>query len=190
MKKKLLIAILILIILLVPIKSTYLDGGTVTYSSLIYKIIKWKKLDFFYEDGYKRGTEIHLFPTNFKSLDYYNSKYVHPTGLAIMEGEGYYATHGSYDYKGAHVRVMLVDDFNAYRYLDVTSSQILGILQSGNISNIEIYKDSFENKLNEVIEFNNSMIKVPNLKGKYVLVIKINYEGKDFCDYYVGLNIK
>ncbi len=190
MKKKFLIAILILIVLLFPIKSTYLDGGTVTYSSLIYKIIKWKKIDFFYEDGYKRGTEIHFFPSNFKSLDYFSNKYVHPTGLAILGSNEYYATHGAYDYKGSLVRVMLVDDFNAYRYLDVTSNQILGILQSGNISNIEIYKDSFENKLNEVIEFNNSMIKVPNLKGKYVLVIKINYEGKDFCDYYVGLNIK
>lgn len=80
--------------------------------------------------------------------------------------------------------------FNSYRYLDVDSNEELGILQTGNISNIEIYKDSFDNKLDDKIEYSNEMIKVPNLIGKYILLVRINYDGKDFCDYYVGLNIK
>ena len=41
-------------------------GGTVEYSAILYKIIDWNQLE-----G-KQGTELHIFPTNFHSLDYYD----------------------------------------------------------------------------------------------------------------------
>lgn len=67
MKKKYKILLVILFILcLIPIPTFYKDGGTVTYSAIFYKIIKWNRLD-----G-KQGTELHIFPTNFHSIDYYD----------------------------------------------------------------------------------------------------------------------
>lgn len=57
--------------LIFPKYSTYEDGGTKTYTSIIYKVIVWHSLDNGLEDGYKTGIEIHFFPHNFKSLDDY-----------------------------------------------------------------------------------------------------------------------
>lgn len=42
MKKRIIIIFIIFILLIFPIKNTYKDGGTVTYTSLTYKIICWK----------------------------------------------------------------------------------------------------------------------------------------------------
>ena len=42
MKKRIVIIFIIFILLIFPIKNTYKDGGTVTYTSLTYKIICWK----------------------------------------------------------------------------------------------------------------------------------------------------
>jgi len=52
-KKKIIVIILIifLFVLVVPIKFQYFDGGTIEYRSLIYKIIKWHRIDDYYENG-------------------------------------------------------------------------------------------------------------------------------------------
>lgn len=79
MKKKIVIAILIVIIaaiLFVPMRVQAKDGGTTQYAALTYKVVSWKKLvDAPNEDGsgiksgrYER-TRIYLFPNNFKSID-------------------------------------------------------------------------------------------------------------------------
>ena len=67
MKKKLIIvfAVMAVILLLIPVKKVYEDGGTLIYTSLIYKVIVWKQID-----G-KTGTEFYIFPDNFHQLDYY-----------------------------------------------------------------------------------------------------------------------
>ena len=67
MKKKLIIvfAVIVVILLLIPVKKVYEDGGTLTYTSLTYKVIVWKQID-----G-KTGTEFHIFPDNYHQLDYY-----------------------------------------------------------------------------------------------------------------------
>ena len=67
LKKKLIIvfAVIAVILLLIPVKKVYEDGGTQTYTSLIYKVIVWKQID-----G-KTGTEFYIFPDNFHQLDYY-----------------------------------------------------------------------------------------------------------------------
>ena len=53
------------ILLLIPVKKVYEDGGTQTYTALTYKVIVWKQID-----G-KTGTEFYIFPNNFHQLDYY-----------------------------------------------------------------------------------------------------------------------
>ena len=66
-KKKLIIvfAVIAVVLLLIPVRKVYEDGGTQTYTSLIYKVIVWKQID-----G-KSGTEFYIFPNNFHQLDYY-----------------------------------------------------------------------------------------------------------------------
>ena len=66
MKKKYKILLIIFIICLIPIPNFYKDGGTITYSAILYKIIDWNQID-----G-KQGTEFHIFPTNLHRLDYYD----------------------------------------------------------------------------------------------------------------------
>lgn len=68
MKKRYIILVIIaLIIILIPKKEIYEDGGTKTYTSLAYKVIVWNQIE-----G-KTGTEIHLFPNNFRHLEYYDN---------------------------------------------------------------------------------------------------------------------
>lgn len=67
-------AAVILAVLFMPfVRDTYDDGGTVTYSALTYKIVKWKKLA-----GSDKGnganvryekTSLFFFPENYKTLD-------------------------------------------------------------------------------------------------------------------------
>ena len=67
MKNKLLIFIiclLITILLLTPFSiKIYEDGGTKSYQSLTYKIVKWHKLE---QDPF---TKVYWFPNHFKSID-------------------------------------------------------------------------------------------------------------------------
>ena len=62
----------ILAVLLVPFKKEiYDDGGTVTYASLTYKIVKWKKEIVFVDNkfGYYEKTSVYFIPDCYKSLD-------------------------------------------------------------------------------------------------------------------------
>lgn len=73
MKKKITtitsIIIIVLLILLFPKKVQYNDGGTVTYTSLVYKIIVWHE-SIITETGhdFKTGTDVYFF-------DFYNDDY-------------------------------------------------------------------------------------------------------------------
>lgn len=58
-------AVATMIFLLIPVRKVYEDGGTQTYTSLVYKVIIWKQID-----G-KTGTKFYIFPNNFHQLDYY-----------------------------------------------------------------------------------------------------------------------
>lgn len=70
MKKfvKVTIIIICLLVLFLPHKSIYHDGGTTTYSALTYKIIIWHRIspEKTYED-----TDFYIFPFNFHKLDWY-----------------------------------------------------------------------------------------------------------------------
>ena len=59
MKEKkiiIIVLILLLIILVIPVKLHHKDGGTIEYKSLTYKIIKWHRLDEYYDNGYMQAT--------------------------------------------------------------------------------------------------------------------------------------
>ena len=64
-----LISTVILLILFLPIKFQYRDGGTVDYRALTYRVIDWNKLN---NDGtYYKARDVIFFPNNFHSIEYY-----------------------------------------------------------------------------------------------------------------------
>ena len=69
MKKRIAIIFLILSLLLVPIPTSLNDGGTIIWTSLTYKIVKWNRIDNRYESGYYTNTSFYWLPDNFKSID-------------------------------------------------------------------------------------------------------------------------
>ena len=87
MKKKwwILIIILVAIVLVFPIKRVANDGGTVEYSAVLYKIIKWNRIRMYEEN--KTGTEVYFFPKNLHSLEYYDPP--RPEAIAVYNGEDY-----------------------------------------------------------------------------------------------------
>jgi len=70
-KRRLFVLIIILILSLIPVPMTLEDGGTKTYTAVLYKIIVWNKIIDDSSNGYKTGTEIYFFPNNLKILDEY-----------------------------------------------------------------------------------------------------------------------
>ena len=57
------------VLLFLPIPATIKDGGTKTFTALLYRVVIWHRLDLSCEGGYKTGVELQLLPDNFKSLD-------------------------------------------------------------------------------------------------------------------------
>ncbi len=71
-KKSVIITIVLLatlILLCIPMKTQFNDGGTVVYSALAYKVIVWHAI--IAEGQFKSGTEFYVFPNNFHEYDYY-----------------------------------------------------------------------------------------------------------------------
>lgn len=73
MKKRwwIFIIILVVILLIFPVRKVANDGGTIVYSSPLYKVIKWNRMRSYEEN--KTGTEVYFFPENIHSLDYYDA---------------------------------------------------------------------------------------------------------------------
>lgn len=70
-RKKMLIAVIIVLIitiLIFPIKTRYKEGGTITYTSLLYKVIIWHAIE---KVDVKEGTDVYFFPNNFHDYQYY-----------------------------------------------------------------------------------------------------------------------
>jgi len=92
MKKRtkiLLIVFGLMIILLFPVKQMYKDGGTTTYTSILYKVIKWKTLD-----G-KTDIDFYIFPFNFKSLDSYK-KTDNDSGSGVTQADYLFSFKNQY----------------------------------------------------------------------------------------------
>ena len=71
----------ILLILFIPIKVQYRDGGTVDYRALTYRVINWKNLK---EDGtYYQANDVIFFPNNFHSIEYYEPVELPSTSVSV-----------------------------------------------------------------------------------------------------------
>ena len=76
-----LVSIAILLILFVPIKFQYRDGGTVDYRALTYRVINWNKLN---NDGtYYKAKDVIFFPNNFHSIEYYEPVELPSTSVSV-----------------------------------------------------------------------------------------------------------
>lgn len=64
------VALMLILILVAPVKKQYPDGGTVIYRALTYCKIEWN-VKMGYNNTYINGEEYHFFPNNFKSYDEY-----------------------------------------------------------------------------------------------------------------------
>ncbi len=65
-------AFMLLALLFIPVKRVYDDGGTVEYAALMYRVVKWNKLNM--NDAGDRidryeSTTVYWFPNSLKSID-------------------------------------------------------------------------------------------------------------------------
>ena len=70
-KKKALtvVAIIVFVLLIIPMPAWYRDGGTRSFTAILYRVVIWNQM----EDAYgnrQTGTEIHLIPNNFRPVDF------------------------------------------------------------------------------------------------------------------------
>lgn len=176
MKKKIriiLILISVLIVLLFPIKSTIWDGGTIEYRSLLYRVIKWHKLDNYYESGYKTGTEIYIFPFNLRPIDYYDKP--KPSRLYISKDDKWYSSEViSYCWKNEYRKDCFDNEGilnTKYKFIIKVNKNEEFIYEPNDIviNSINLYND--KGIVDYQVEFDSKLkkIKVPNLSGIYYL---------------------
>ena len=196
MKKKILFLIIILVILFFPVRTSYFDGGTVTYNALTYKIIKWHKIDNYYHSGYKEGTEIHLFPNNFKTLDEYN-KDIHPIGVVFFSNYNSVKTSlGSYTWCDKDDMCVSRD---AYMIFEPESLNILEVNKDSDISSkidnldynfdIKIYESDWTNLYEDNVDFSEYKFTSPSKEGFYVVSVNVSND-KNNANYYFALKVK
>lgn len=173
MKKMIIVLIFILIILLFPIKLQYKDGGTTEYKSLTYRIIKWHRLDDYYENGYKTGTEVHFFPNNFKPIDYFIE--VKPPRFSLLYNDTFYLSEVlSYHWKNEYHEVIADSsgplDISYKKIMEVKQNNIIHYGTYLDITKVELYNE--KELLDYKVEFNNrdEIVKVPDLEGTYIMV--------------------
>ena len=71
MRKKVIVIVFIVLamVLLIPIPTGVLrDGGTKTYTAVLYRIVVWHRIDDSYPGGFKTGTEVQFIPNNFRDF--------------------------------------------------------------------------------------------------------------------------
>lgn len=65
-KKPIIISIIVCVILmLIPIKTKFKDGGTVKYSAVLYSVTFYHSINDSCESGYYEDTVFEIFPFNF-----------------------------------------------------------------------------------------------------------------------------
>lgn len=186
------IVIAILSILFVPEKRYVNDGGTIEYRAIAYKYIKWNTIrnD---ETPYKFN-EVHWFPHNFHSLEYYkpidtpvinvsinNQQISCNKGTAqwskTVDGDNILSMIDSVGPRGMEYKDELVID----------KESVINIDTSYNISNVKYfkYKEQYTDNVEYNLEFDNEnkTINVNNLeKGTYIICFKI-HNNDDYAEY-------
>lgn len=198
---------LFLILILFPFKSSYLDGGTCEYNSLIYKVIKWHRTNNNYESGYKTGKEIHLFPYNFFSVDYYDE--VVPENLYVsINNQKIKASLNSYCYTSNTnklSREACVDsDYKvSEKYndkLDVkNNSKIELSIKFKKINNIKVYKynndkewyrkPKLDKSVSVIFDKENNSLNISGESGEYIVSI-FTYFGSNNVTYTFRVRIE
>ena len=103
--KILLIVLAVIIILVIPIKSTKDDGGTVVYNSLTYKIINWHEENITYVEGYKAADGSGTLAAEGSALILYSgdwAKYAFtlvPSAEEIGKGESLWKLHSRLSFR-------------------------------------------------------------------------------------------
>ena len=197
----------ILLLLFVPIKVQYRDGGTVEYRAISYKYIKWNVLR---NDGtYYEADDLYWFPKNFHSLEYYKPVET-PVINVSVDSQQITCNVGSFHWSktidGESV-MTIGDSFTNPVYMTyddsliITEDNILKFDTTYNISNVKYveYKEEYSNSENvsENLTFNglnlNSEDKTVDLKdfetGTYIISFKIN-NGNDYADYSFKVEVK
>lgn len=177
MKRKLiLIAIcFILVLLLLPLKYQYKDGGTIEYRAVLYSIIKWHTIDNNYEDGYKTDVEYHFFPANLRKIDYYMN--TEPQRLELIYNEKtYYASTLDYNWCNSYNNcssreVLLSKDIEFEDAIKTKENDTIYLLSPAKIEKVVVYKGTLDNMYTQDIEHSDEYIKVPNEKGDYVYIL-------------------
>ena len=190
----------ILLLLFVPIKIQYRDGGTTEYRALSYKYIKWNTTR---NDGTPlKENDLHWFPHNFHSLEYYKPV-ESPIVTVSMGSQQIKCSKGSFYWSktvdGVNMLV-IADVFKSavqWTYKDtliITEDNIVKIDNTFNIGNVKYteYKEEYEDmKIDAVrpvfieIDFNNDdrTIDLTNLEnGTYIITFTI-YKEKQYADY-------
>lgn len=185
MKKKIIIAIIIFLILTFPIKTVYKDGGTVEYKAILYRVIKWNKIVEL--DEYITGTDLIYFPNNFHPLDYYDDP--RPPKISIYREEKVSCNTGSYswsktvDKKTISASALAINPTSmTYKNTLKINNNIIYTTTNSTIKRVNLYleKDTkwyeLSKELITNLEYDNNekSIKIPTLeKGKYILVIDV-----------------
>ena len=181
MKKRwwLFVIILVVILLIFPVRKVANDGGTIVYSSVLYKVIKWNRMRSYEEN--KTGTEVYFFPENMHSLDYYDAP--RPDAIAIYYGEKFIvANTGTYQWSKEVDGTTLYVNACGLGPLDMEYKETLKNPQGsdvktvlpGNVTEIKIYKYDGENaKLKEnILEYNQETQEIDTEKldkGTYII---------------------
>lgn len=212
MKNKLwiLITIIVIAILIVPNKKVCNDGGTIEYSAILYKVIKWNRIRPYEEN--KTGTEVYFFPKNLHSLDYYDD--IRPEAIAVYnensneddiltEDELVIANVGSYswskevDGENLHIIADTIGPIEM-EYKNALKTTKDGIIKSSGLKydvvKIDTYK--YNGDVAEKIENNlqydktNQEIKIVDMdKGDYIIVLYVE-NGEDDVWYSFKLEIQ
>lgn len=199
--KRILIILLIilLVVMSIPRKLSLKDGGTVVYDAFLYKIINWNKLN---PPGPNiTGREIHIFPTNFHSLEYY----LDPMPPHVMisnnnKSKNVLANIGTYTWKDkveGKERNIVVDSIHPIKmeYIDVLNVKAMEKLYFEKndliIDKVEVYKEDNETKWNVdfIIDNNEKSITIPVLDFyNFILVITAKSE-QGTVSYSIKINV-
>lgn len=197
----------ILLILFVPIKFQYRDGGSTEYRAIAYRFFKWNKL---MDDGNHYNAEnLHWFPNNFHSLEYYEP--IHsPLVTVSTNNQEVTCTKGMFHWSKNvdGEKIMLIADvftspvhWNYNDMLTVTDDNIVKINTSYNVSNVKYteYKEEYINDDYDYVrpdftEINydsqNKFVDVSNLEtGTYIITFTIRND-KDYADYAFKVELK
>lgn len=184
MKKRIkyIIVFIILIILVVPIKFTYKDGGTIEYRALLYRIFHFKIL--YNDESYYISNETYWFPKNLHSYEYYFP--VYPPNVNVNYNNFSISCNiGSYNWSkeiDGQIINLIADSINILdmkynSYLEINDKNNVIIDTEYDISDAKysIYNKDDRNDL----EYDNHLksLLLNNIKnGEYIVTFKVNHE--------------